>query len=109
MVRFPAVALLESAWRPSRRAPESALVRFSSLSRVWCFCLYYISLPGRSAARAGSFYEQRLVIEPRKCLVTRSLSTSLLFPPLFEQPSSKINYSIIKVLSKIIISLSFVH
>ena len=53
-----------------------------------------------------------------KCLVSRTLhyvSISLLFTShfnafsLFEQPSSKIKYSIIKIRSKIIVSLSFVE
>ena len=53
-----------------------------------------------------------------KCLVSRTVhyvSKSLLFTShfnaflLFEQPSSKVKHSIIKIRSKIIVSLSFVQ
>ena len=53
-----------------------------------------------------------------KCLVSHTLdyvSISLLFAShfnafsLFEQPSSKIKYSIIKICSKVTVSLSFVQ
>ena len=103
-------------------------LNWTPLTPIREFKMWYGEAANSTAANSGvmtrvprvhyGFPTVALLSATGKCLVSRTLhyaSISLLFTShfnafsLFEQPSSKIKYSIIKIRWKIIVSLSFVQ